>query len=325
MDIKTTIERINNLTIKEKLHILSILKNHNVDFTKNINGYFFNLANIDKNILGKICRCLDLIEKNRDLISEMDKRRTNLLNYYKNLINDTLKQNVQKRIDEYNDFIKLQNQNNWTDITLMFKKKKFYRYTKLYNRDKYNDEEFSNLIEKISKDYYKSINKYDKNSVYYRLLTNMKSFTNKNNMTYYESNDNYVDKTNEIEDNNENEDVDIENGDGDGDVDIDIDVDMDIEEQEYDINDDNEDDNTDEINSEEEGEDEDEKSDIEDNNSNQDCNEDNLEQLDENEINKNNLDDKTKQQLMFYKTLLNKRGYQFDDDKNCFLIVEEYI
>ena len=57
MDIKDIISRVNKLDNKEKLHVLNILKTHNVDFTKNTNGYFFNLTSVDEEIVIKILKC----------------------------------------------------------------------------------------------------------------------------------------------------------------------------------------------------------------------------------------------------------------------------
>ena len=58
IDIKDVISRINRLNIKEKNHILNILRMTKIDYTKNANGYFFNLLQIDIDILEKICNCL---------------------------------------------------------------------------------------------------------------------------------------------------------------------------------------------------------------------------------------------------------------------------
>lgn len=97
VNIKTIISRIKNLSDKEKLHILSILQKNNVEYAKNSNGYFFNLEKVDKNILNKLSKCVDLIETNRDLISALDKKRDSHMEYYKSLIESKLNQTIKSK------------------------------------------------------------------------------------------------------------------------------------------------------------------------------------------------------------------------------------
>ena len=51
------------LTKKEKVHVLNILLVDNDNYTKNTNGYFFNLSHINNETLQKIDDILNLIEK----------------------------------------------------------------------------------------------------------------------------------------------------------------------------------------------------------------------------------------------------------------------
>lgn len=331
MDIKKIIERVNKLTPREKLHILSILKNNNVDFTKNINGYFFNLVHVNDCVLSKLDGCLDLIEKNRDLIKEMDKRRLNLLKYYKTLINDTLNQNIQNKIDKHSDFIKINN--DWTNMKLQINKKKYYRYTKLYNRQELDGENLSNKLETLYKEYHKTGNKYNKNSVYYRIFSIIKS----KNLSNYENSSNLADKPEYTESENENlkntetfDDQGIEGIEGiegmdsiegiEG-TDLMHETEEEHEETEEENTSENEEDEDDNETIEEDNGEE-ELSNKNEENDNIDEENDNIEETDEIE---SEMDEETKKQLLFFKSILNKRGYEFDDDKNCFLIVEEYI
>ena len=114
MDIRDIISRISKLNSKEQLHILNILKTNNIEFAKNSNGYFFNFINIDNDILLKICKCLELIEGNTDLLKEMDRRRNELLTYYKKLIEDRLNASIKKKRDEYVKRLMIHNNNNFT-------------------------------------------------------------------------------------------------------------------------------------------------------------------------------------------------------------------
>jgi hypothetical protein len=99
--IKDILLKIKNLTIKEKYHILSIFKKYNIEFTRNSNGYFFNLDKIDINILNKVSKCINLIEEKRELIMTLDKKREAYLEYYKNLIDNKLKDTINKKQSEY--------------------------------------------------------------------------------------------------------------------------------------------------------------------------------------------------------------------------------
>ena len=99
VDNKKIIDKIKKLSEKEKCHILSILQKNNIEYTKNNNGYFFNLKNINDSILSKIDKCVDLIEKNRDLIYSLDVKRESYLNYYKNLIQNKLNESIKQNIE----------------------------------------------------------------------------------------------------------------------------------------------------------------------------------------------------------------------------------
>ena len=107
MDVKNIISRINKLSPKEKYHILNILKANNIEYTKNTNGYFFNFLKIDNNTLNKTIKCLELIEKNCNLIKEMDTRRNELIKYYKEIIEERLKISLEKNKNEYTIFLLL--------------------------------------------------------------------------------------------------------------------------------------------------------------------------------------------------------------------------
>ena len=56
MDVKNIIFRINQLSHKEKHHILNILKANNIEYTKNTNGFFFNFLKIKDDTVDKIIK-----------------------------------------------------------------------------------------------------------------------------------------------------------------------------------------------------------------------------------------------------------------------------
>ena len=304
INIKDVITRINKLNIKEKNHILNILKMTKIDYTKNENGYFFNLLQIDIVILEKICNCLDLIEKNSGILKEMGRRRTELLNYYKNLIEERLQKNVQRKRDDYINRLQL------TDSSLnIIIKRKTIKRKRVFEHIKDPD--------LLIKEYTKYKNKIQKGSVYHRIITSIKltrsnksrevktsdsdevSVLDENESGYdnVKDNESIVDvtedsfhmsdheedieeeKDKDLEPEQENDDAyisdeDIENV-VDIDIDIDVDVDVDVDEIEED----------DKITSEE----------------------------------------NTANEFRRFKNLLNKQGFEFNDNKNCLLTYQDYI
>lgn len=297
-DLKDVINRISKLTTKEKIHILNILKIHNIDFTKNINGYFFNLSSVNDEVIQKIIKCLELIECNRDLIKEMDKRREQLLNYYKTLIENTLKKTIEERKKEYIEFLTLRRENN----NMYIEKKRIYKI----NVRKIADPE------EYMKDFYKSKNKYDKTSVYYKLLIKLKRNSGNSNYNATNHDDDIIsisggselsDYISEIDNDNDNDNIDIiEDNENDKITDLEdefdeLNKDNDIISEE-DINEDINDDNN--IENE---------YDLE--------IEDTLIQKQKNPI---RIDD-----MSFYKNLLSQQGFIFNEYSKCLLIYQSYI
>jgi hypothetical protein len=101
------IGRINKLTKKEKIHILSILRQEENIYTKNANGYFFNLGDISDETYEKLKTCVELIECNRDIIKEMNIRRDETIAYYKSLIEEKLSKTLSEKRQVYMENITL--------------------------------------------------------------------------------------------------------------------------------------------------------------------------------------------------------------------------
>ena len=285
--IKDVIQRISKLQNKEKIHILNILRMSKVEFTKNSNGYFFNFLNIDKNIVDEICNCLDLIEKNSDILKELERRRSELLNYYKNLIEERLNNNIKQRRNEY--IKKLHIKNDWNlQITIKPKSKIKRRYKYDVNTDP----------DVLIKDYIKSKNTFNKNGVYHRIVTSIKFIKNKSRRDIKAADDVIKDDINDdtgYEDTKDDESV-IDN-------------------------------TTDELYLENE-----------DNNSNKDDNDNEdyvLDDMLENDDKEEVIEDQEEEQedeedikqmnFLYYKKLLRDQGFKFNDNKDCFLIYQDYI
>jgi hypothetical protein len=319
--IKDLIFRINKLNNKEKLHILNILKTNNIDFSQNSNGYFFNMIKVDDAILEKICKCLNLIEENRDLIKEMDKRRDELLIYYKTIINQKLQESLSFRKNQYMEKLFLKNfkTNIVSDI------KRVYKINSVdFLKNGTLDPEI------VMKEYFKAKRNYKKDTVHHRLSSRIKAIkSNKFIETKKQDNDNFDDdEDNKIENNIEIESFgEKEEGEEEEELSDKVTEDEIINELEDEINDDesytmtdvDEDGITDDQNT-----DGDEITDgITDGITERD-------KITENgrkrrKLKKHLEDDKTDNDMIFYKNLLNKQGFTFDNDKGCFILYQEYI
>jgi hypothetical protein len=295
-DIKDIIARITKLNPKEKVHILNILHTKNIDFTKNENGYFFNFLNIDDDIIQKIYNCLKLIEENTDNIKEMEKRRNELLQYYKLLIEERLQNNLQKKKDNYIQKLIIR---SYTEITLTKKRKN------LINKKQINP----NIdVDILIKEHLKSKLKYSKNSVYHRLVTFIK--LSKSNKTKKNDDDDDED----IKSNHDSDDV-VRREDTVDDIsEINLSGNLDDYISETAFDDENLDDYdigsdkvsciVDEL---DEGEEIDEVIEL-----------DEIDDVDD-------FNDYKKMEFLYYKKLLNKQGFVFDENKECLLVYQEYV
>jgi hypothetical protein len=298
IDIKDVITRINKLNTKEKMHILNILRMTKIDYTKNVNGYFFNLLQIDTVILEKICNCLDLIEKNSGILKEMDRRRIELLSYYKNLIEERLQKNIQKKRDEYVNRLQLKDPSlNIVIKRKIIKKKRVFEHI--------TDPDL------LIKEYIKYKNRFQKGSVYHRITVSIKLIrSNKSReMKSSENDELHVPDENDSGYDNvkDNESV------------------VDITEDSFHISD-NEEEIEEEKENDKQEEDDDEKE--QENDDGTYISEEDIENVYDDEIeeeDKITSEDNTENEFRHFKNLLYKQGFEFDDNKNCLLIYQDYI
>lgn len=160
---KELLGKIQSLEQNERGHILHILKKNNVSFTKNTNGYFFNLTNISDNTLSIVERCVDLILTHRNEIQELDKKRDQEIQKYKNMIQETIQKNNQIQTKFDIDEIKIQDESSVSiqnknilkvtsrkrmlgDIDILMKK-----HNKLNNKIFPKDSVFFKLSQKLNK------------------------------------------------------------------------------------------------------------------------------------------------------------------------------
>ena len=289
--IKELIVKISKLNQKEKKHILNLLISKNLEFTKNANGYFFNLNShqVSIELIDLLYENITLMEKRRNIIIDIDKTRDIMINECKKLIESNLNESIKLKIEQYNNKIKIQNN---TDILINFSK---------ITNTRTEQKEESDENEKKG---------YSKNSIYSKILSSLRSSIIRN-------------KTKQEKDRNDNFD-DIDNvsnygfndddmADDDNDI-IDNDI-IDNDIINVDIDDDDIENNL-------------ENNDFIENNLENDELDDLIEINDiiDNEINIENENDITNEdEKLYYKKLLNNHGFKFDEDKHCLLVYQEYI
>lgn len=288
--INLIIIRINKLAKKEKIHILNILKKYQPNFSKNFNGYFFNLGLLDKSVIDKIENCLDVIENNRDLIIEMDTKRNDMLIFYKTLIEEKIQLYINNNITLYTNLLTIKPISNV-----------FYNFKKI-TKDVKIVVDYDILLKE-----YKKSHKYNKNSVYYSILSKMKSAKTPNRKI----NESRQDQENTDFDTEFNEDIEEEIMDDHVDIDVDVDVDVEDDLEIFEKN------NKKFLQKLENNihidiESEDEVEEV-------------IEEHLEDEIEAENNKIEFSKTLIQYKKILSSHNFIFDEDSCCLLEFEEYI
>lgn len=201
VNVKELINKISRLNQKEKEHVLKLFIGKNIQYTKNVNGYFFNLctSNITPDVLKSINDGINLMEKNRNLLNDIDKKRDLMLRQCKELIENKLNDTIKSKQYDYFNKIRLIPNNMNIDYTISKITKKSYSKLSDYNIDNFDKK---TII-------------YNKNTVYFRLNTVMKLNVRQNKMTNVDYN-NY--------DYGENDFGNCTSEIGDADIDIDVDV-----------------------------------------------------------------------------------------------------
>ena len=338
-DIKDIILRISKLNQKEKVHILNILKTKNIEFTKNANGYFFNFLNIKEDVIEKIHGCLVLIEENTDLIKQMEKRRNELIQYYKLLIEERLQKNIKQKKENY---IKKLILKKISEIYLVKKRKNIIKRKNINpNID----------IDILIKEHLKSQFKYTKNSVYHRLITSIKLSKSNKGISKGDDND---DAPTEIKSEVKSEMSDIDTINDVFDIESELCLDecegseksYNEESDDDEVNDDeiNDEVNDDELNDdnhinikinrkinqkikikEHDKKEHDEKENDEKENDEKEDDEKEDDEKEDDEKEDDEKEDESQMEFLYYKRLLNKQGFVFDENKGCLLVFQEYI
>lgn len=287
MDLKSIISRTHQLSPKEKVHVLKILQENGIDFTKNENGFFFNLSNLDTKITKQILECVDLIEKNRQCIQDINDKREQLLLQYKSMFEEKLRISHQEKQTEYINNIILRDYSNIDIVVTRIKKNQRRMFPHLDDPDD------------IIKAYTQIIKNSLKIGIYKRINDKMKKTRT---ALYIQKKSTYM--------NDEFFDAPI--------VELEEEVDFEVEsipESIPDIGDDIIEEGEEDLLDEIEADLIDIEADGEDNTS-----VDSEEYEEENDL---DYREKIDQKMQYFKLLLNKKGFQFND--SCVLKHEEYI
>lgn len=203
LEIKELIQKISQLSHQEKQHILKFLIANNINFTKNINGYFFNLASnhVSEQLLNDLKTKIQLMELHRNEIINVDTLRDNMIKQCKELIETNLQDSIKIKLDEYNNKIKLIKEDCNIHMTI------HKTFPKNIKKLSYYD----NLSDKY--DLLNTKKTYNKNSIYYRISTKMKMFSSKRKEKIHENYNEEYDEENDNDfiEHDHNEDNDIEN------------------------------------------------------------------------------------------------------------------
>lgn len=106
-DIKGLVDNVSRLSKKEQYHVLLILQKHNIEHTKNANGFFFNMIHLTPEIYQEIRTCLKLILLNRNLIQDQELRREKMYKSFKDIVESRLLTTEAKLRSEYYDNLKI--------------------------------------------------------------------------------------------------------------------------------------------------------------------------------------------------------------------------
>jgi hypothetical protein len=107
MSGKELISRIEALSSKEKEHILEVLIQKEVGFSKNSNGYFFQFQNVSEDIKSEIETYVKLVESHSELQRNDIKDREYYLEYYKKEMDNRIKTKQQLEVDSYIETLRL--------------------------------------------------------------------------------------------------------------------------------------------------------------------------------------------------------------------------
>jgi hypothetical protein len=76
---KKFLEELKGLVKEEQEHIFRIIKYHNIEFSENNNGVFFDVCTLSNSVFNKISEYMMLCRQNRDNFAEREQEKERLL------------------------------------------------------------------------------------------------------------------------------------------------------------------------------------------------------------------------------------------------------
>lgn len=297
--LRSIINRIQKLSGKEKSHVLKLLRNHKIEYTKNSNGYFFDLGKMGEPGLRNLNKCIDSIETNRHQLDQMNKRRDELVTYYQKVIHERMQKANRVSAEAYMDRIRI------TQIPCNIKMTIQKRGLKAPDTRDPDD-----ILREASQF------KYSKDSIFYKMDMRMRAQRQRRNA---ERNRSCIDDTEDYHHDQEADpDMDFADVDVDEDLDENGDIDMDLGDMDLGDMDPELDQDLPEQEVEPDGDDPD-ALEVDEADVNEDADPDADADTD------TDTDTQTQIEMDYFKKVLNKKGFQFDDNKNCYLVYQEYI
>lgn len=117
---KSLFEKISSLSGTEHEEILKIIKKHNVDFTQNKNGVFFNISDLDNSIIEEIESFVIYSLNNTIELDEYDKK-LNECKLNQNIMYIQKTSELSKSIADH--CIKIKDDDDWTNLASVDTKK----------------------------------------------------------------------------------------------------------------------------------------------------------------------------------------------------------
>lgn len=74
-NLKSLKEKIESVNLFHQIEILRIFNDNNVSITENKNGIFINLTYVDSNILDKVYKYLNYVNKQEDQLNEIEEEK----------------------------------------------------------------------------------------------------------------------------------------------------------------------------------------------------------------------------------------------------------
>tara|TARA_B100000424_G_C22638878_1_gene353364 strand:- start:60 stop:551 length:492 start_codon:yes stop_codon:yes gene_type:complete len=149
---KELVQKITNLLPIQQNEIFNIFDNHNFNYSRNNNGVFINITNIDNNLVNEINNYINFIEHNQERLETIENTCENIYNNPNDDINSIYK------IINFEEFTNLKNLTKLEKIRndMNIKKKKEYHLKfintmKKYQRLLYTNNDIDYNINELTK------------------------------------------------------------------------------------------------------------------------------------------------------------------------------